>query len=368
MTIRRPSKINEKKKKTKISVGVLFGGKSSEHQISLLSASNIIRAIPKDTYRIVPIGINKQGTLFHFKKKNFILHPTDPKKIRLADGGESVSFGFGKSRRLVYLKTKKQGPKLDILFPVLHGVFGEDGTIQGLAELADIPYVGCGVLGSAIGMDKDVTKRLLRDAQIPVADFLTLHSHERSDIRFSSMKQKFGLPFFVKPAVAGSSVGVHKVRSQKEFHAAIDDAFSQCSKILIERMVVGKEIECAVLGNEHPIASLPGEVIPQHDFYSYEAKYLDENGALFHIPVKLSTATIKKIQTVVAKTYQVLECSGMARVDGFLQSDGNFILNEINTIPGFTSISMYPKLWEVSGLNYTDLIDRLIQLALKRAP
>lgn len=348
----------------KITVGVLFGGKSSEHQISLLSASNVIAAIPKDKYRIVPIGIDRKGNFLLFKN-NFILHPTDPKRICLAANGEPVTFSFGESKRLVYLNSNKLGPRLDVLFPVLHGAGGEDGTIQGLAELAGIPYVGPKVLSSAIGMDKDVSKRLLKEAGLQVADFAVFHETEKSSLNFLAMKKKFKTPFFVKPSFAGSSVGVHKVRTEKEFKKAISDAFLQFPKILIEKMVEGKEIECAVLGNESPIVSLPGEVIPQHDFYSYEAKYLDETGALFAIPAKLSKSVIQKIQTAVLKTYKTLNCSGMARVDGFLCDDGKFVLNEINTIPGFTSISMYPKLWEVSGIGYSNLIDRLITLALE---
>lgn len=347
----------------KITVGVLCGGESSEHRISLLSAANVIAELSKEHYKIVPIGIDRKGNFFLYRDLNFIIHPKDPKRIHLRPNGEPVTFEFGASRRLVFLRTKEHGPKIDVLFPVLHGAFGEDGTIQGLSELAHIPYVGCDVLGSAIGMDKDVTKRLLRDAGILVADFLTIHQKEKSQVKFISLKNDFGLPFFVKPACSGSSVGVSKVHSEREWKLAMESAFIHGEKILVEKMVQGKEIECSILGNNDPLVSIPGEVIPQHDFYSYEAKYLDEHGAQFNIPAEFSSSTIKKIQRIVLQTYRVLACRGMARVDGFLLNDGSFLINEINSIPGFTSISMYPKLWEASGLSYGKLLDRLIELS-----
>jgi D-alanine-D-alanine ligase len=256
--------------------------------------------------------------------------------------------------------------RLDVIFPVLHGTFGEDGTMQGLLSLADIPCVGPGVEASAIGMDKDVTKRLWRDAGLPIADFLVVRSSEAKRWSYGPIKKKLGMPFFIKPAIAGSSVGVHKVESTRQFSKALSDAFLYSHKVLIERMVRGREIECSVLGNDEIKVSLPGAVIPTHNFYSYEAKYLDPNGAQFEIPARMSKSMVRKIQGIVREAYLVLGLEGMARVDGFLTKDGQFILNEVNTIPGFTKISMYPKLWEASGLSYPDLIDRLIQLAMER--
>ncbi|MBI4437911.1 D-alanine--D-alanine ligase [Candidatus Uhrbacteria bacterium] len=350
----------------KINVGVIFGGRSAEHEISLLSAYNIIAAIPKKKYNIVPIGVRKDGSYVYFSKGDFILHSGDAKKVRLAARGVPVTFEFGEEGRIVSLKGGGTKKKLDVVFPVLHGTYGEDGTMQGLLSLANIPFVGSGVLGSAVGMDKDVAKRLWRDAGLPMADFIVFRKSDLRKIQFRSIVRKLGLPFFIKPAVAGSSVGVHKVTSAKQFTAALRDSFSYSHKVLIERMIVGKEIECSVLGNEHPIVSLPGAVIPTHGFYSYEAKYLDEDGAHFEIPAPLPTTVVKKIHRIVLEAFQVLELEGMARVDGFLTPKGVFILNEVNTIPGFTKISMYPKLWEVSGVSYSELIDRLLQLAIAR--
>ncbi|MBI5794013.1 D-alanine--D-alanine ligase [Candidatus Uhrbacteria bacterium] len=350
----------------KINVGVMFGGRSAEHEISLLSAYNVIAAIPKNKYNIVPIGVRKDGSYVYFPKGDFILHPGDAKKVRLSGGGVSVTFAFGEGRHLASLKGTGVDKRIDVVFPVLHGTYGEDGTMQGLLSLADIPFVGPGVLGSAVGMDKDVAKRLWRDAGLPMADFLPFRKSDLKKIQFQAIVRKLGLPFFIKPAVAGSSVGVHKVKSAKQFAVALRDAFSYSDKVLIEQMIVGKEIECSVLGNERPVVSLPGAVIPTHSFYSYEAKYLDEHGAHFEIPAALPRKVVQKIQRIVLDAFKVLELEGMARVDGFLTSKGEFILNEVNTIPGFTKISMYPKLWEVSGVSYPELIDRLLQLAIER--
>lgn len=351
---------------SKVNVGVLFGGRSSEHEVSLLSAYNVLRSIPKKKYNVLPIGIKKDGSFLFYSKAKPILNGDDAKKIHLSAAGQPITFTFGSSHRIHYLNTKKNGQKIDMLFPVLHGTFGEDGTVQGLAQLLDVPCVGASVLGSAIGMDKDISKRLLRDAKIPIADFLVFRKDERATIDFDAIAKKLGLPFFLKPATAGSSVGVHKVKSKKEFSSLVDDAFLYSDKILFERFLNGVEVECAVLGNERPIISLPGIIIPQHDFYSYEAKYLDADGAKFQIPARFPKKITQKIQQTALKTYTTLECQGMARVDGFLTKKGSFFINEINTIPGFTNISMYPKLWEVSGISYSDLLDRLIVLAIKR--
>ena len=340
----------------KIKVGIIFGGKSSEHEVSLMSAKNIIYAIDKKKYQIVLLGIDKNGNWNYYDIKNYLLNENDPKKIKLNRPLKALQIDFS--------KTNVQKP-FDVAFPVLHGLNGEDGTVQGFLKLFEIPFVGADVLGSAIGMDKDVSKRLLRDANIPIAKFLTLRKNEQ--ISFSKVKKELGLPLFIKPANAGSSIGVSKVKNQKQFKEAISKAFIHDSKILLEEFIRGREIECSVLGNNETIASLPGEVVSLHEFYSYEAKYIDESGAKLIYPAKLSEKIIKNVQDLAIKTYKTLELKGMARVDFFLKINGKLFVNEVNTIPGFTKISMYPKLWEISGLSYPRLIDKLINLALKNS-
>lgn len=341
----------------KIRVGVVFGGKSMEHEISLLSAKNVIDALDRNKYEVLLIGIDKNGE-WHLRDNNHYLADTHhPKLVQFTGSKKPIS--------VVPMEEGKQ--PLDVIFPVLHGPNGEDGTIQGLLKLANIPFVGAGVLGSAIGMDKDVMKRLLRDAKVPIAKFICIHTHQLHTWSFEKVKQEFGLPFFVKPANAGSSVGITKVKEESDFAAAIQKAFQYDRKILIEEFIDGREIECSVLGNEHPIVSLPGEVITDAtEFHSYEAKYVDGSGAIFKLPVELPPDTLSKVQTIALQAYQTLCCEGMARVDLFLKKNGEVIVNEINTIPGFTKLSVYPKLWEVSGIPLPELIDRLIQLALEK--
>lgn len=308
--------------KKKLRIGILFGGKSAEHEVSLASAKNIINALDKKRYQITSKKIPKNG-----------------------------KFSFDSLK------------KLDVIFPVLHGPFGEDGSIQGLLKLAGVPYVGAGVLGSAIGMDKDIMKKILRDAGLPIAKFITVKMADRPS--FAKVKNILGLPVFVKPANMGSSVGVSKVKNEKEFKKALNDAFKYDNKILIEENIDGRELECAVLGNDHPMASMVGEIVPNQEFYSYDAKYIDE-GSVAQIPAKIEKKTAKKIQELSLKTFRVLNCEGLARVDFFLKKNGSIFINEINTIPGFTNISMYPKLWEASGISQTKLLDRLIDLAIER--
>ncbi len=309
--------------KKKLKIGVLFGGKSAEHEVSIESAKNVIEAFDTKKYKIFPIKINKDGK-FDF---------------------ESIK-------------------KFDVIFPVLHGPFGEDGSIQGLCKLAGVPYVGAGVLGSAVGMDKDVMKRLLKEAGIPTCKFLVLRANEK--MSFKEATKTLGLPIFVKPANLGSSVGIHKVKNEEDWKSALKDAFQYDSKIILEQAIKGREIECSVLGNEKPVASVPGEIIVNSEFYSYEAKYIDENGATIQVPAKLPKNTIKKIRELAVKTFKVLNCEGMGRVDFFVNKNGGVFVSEINTIPGFTNISMYPKLWEASGLPLPKLLDKLIALAIER--
>jgi len=360
--------LNRKNMKKKIKVAILFGGKSAEHEVSLQSAKSVYEALDKNKYEPVLVGIDKQGKWQLQDRAKYLLNETNPKLIALNKrAGECVALVPGEqSKQLLTMEGKGEARGVDVVFPVLHGTFGEDGTMQGLLKLMDLPFVGPSVLGSAIGMDKDAAKRLLHDAGIPIAKFITFRAHEKKDIDFRKVAKQLGLPLFVKPANLGSSVGISKVKDEKSFWRAIDDAFKYDSKILIEEFIKGREIEVAVLGNEHPRASVPGEVVPTHEFYSYEAKYIDENGALLNIPAKLPKPVVKKVQELAVRTFKTLECEGMGRVDFFVTKSGKAYVNEINTIPGFTKISMYPKLWEHSGIKYPDLIDRLITLAMER--
>ena len=349
--------------KKKLRVAILFGGKSAEHEISLQSARNIVEAMDRKKYETVLVGIGKNGqwTLIETSRKGW------PKSIPSVKTSESLALAPGrKTGPLAGPSGREAVGRVDVVFPVLHGTFGEDGTVQGLLKLADIPFVGAGVLGSAVGMDKDVMKRLLRDAGIRSARFVVLERSSPAQMTFEDLQRQLGLPFFVKPANLGSSVGINKVKNRDQFQHAVREAFRYDSKILVEEYIEGREIECAVLGNDFPIASLPGEIIPQHEFYSYAAKYQDDKGAVLEIPAKLPQEVTKEIQDIAIQSFKTLCCEGMARVDFFLRDDREIIVNEINTIPGFTKISMYPKLWEASGISYTELIDRLIQLALER--
>jgi D-alanine-D-alanine ligase len=350
----------------KINVAILFGGQSAEHEISLRSAGNVAAAIDRKKYDVVLIGIDKKGKWYLNEESKFLLQADSPKLIKLQKAGDSLALVPGQEAgRLISLSGNQTVGPIDIVFPVLHGPFGEDGTVQGLLKLANVPFVGAGVLGSAVGMDKDVMKRLLRDAGISVANFLVLNRFSQDEIDFDTVTSSLGTPVFVKPTNLGSSVGISKAQCEEEFREAINLAFQYDNKIMVEEYIEGREIECSVLGNDNPIASVPGEIIPQREFYSYEAKYIDENGAILDVPAKLSDKVTKKVQDYAIKTFRVLCCEGMARVDLFVK-DNNVIVNEINTIPGFTNISMYPKLWEASGISYSELIDRLIQLAIER--
>jgi D-alanine-D-alanine ligase len=349
----------------RIRVGILFGGKSVEHEISLLSAKNVIDALDKNKYEPVLIGIDKSGRWLMNEPSKFLLNSTNPKLIALNKANsESVALAPQSEGKLTSLNSGHLDKTVDVVFPILHGPFGEDGTIQGLLKLANVPFVGAGLLGSAVGMDKDVMKRLLREAGVPVPKFLVFRHNEQPE--FDSATRVLGLPVFVKPANLGSSVGISKAKDKAGFGQAVVDAFRYDTKILIEEAVQGREIECAVLGNHDPIASVPGEIIPNHEFYDYDAKYVDENGARLEAPAKLPEETIKHVQKLAIRTFKTLNCEGMGRVDMFLKADGTLLVNEINTIPGFTKISMYPRLWGLSGIPYTELIDRLIWLAIER--
>jgi D-alanine-D-alanine ligase len=350
----------------KIRIALLFGGKSAEHEVSLRSAKNIYEAIDKNKYEITLIGVDRDGK-WYLNDAQVLLDDSAPALTKLNSSNTKLSLIPGDdSPKIVDLNNKQSLEKIDVVFPVMHGPFGEDGTIQGLLKLAGIPFVGAGVLGSAICMDKDVMKRLLRDAGIPVAKFLSFKNNQKNAWTFDNISKLLDNPFFVKPANLGSSVGIHKINNKSEYDKFVDDAFQFDTKLIFEETIIGREIECSVLGNDNPIASIPGEVIAQHDFYDYEAKYIDDKGALLRIPAKLSQDVINRIQKLAIKTFQTLSCNGMARVDFFLKENGEILVNELNSIPGFTKISMYPKLWEASGISYTELIDRLIKLAIEK--
>ncbi len=351
----------------KIRVVVLFGGKSAEHEVSLQSARNIVEALDQNKYDVELVGIDKEGR-WHLDNPTALLSSGSPSLKKLAKASENALalVPGGGHDQLVPASGGKPLGRIDVVFPVLHGPFGEDGTVQGMLKLANLPFVGPSVLGSAIAMDKDVAKRLMRDAGIPIPRFLAFDRVKASDVRYGAVKAALGLPVFIKPANLGSSVGIHKASTETEFRRGVADALSFDSKILVEEAVAGREIECAVLGNESPAASVPGEIKPNAEFYTYNAKYLDENGAVLEIPAQLSPEAAKRVQELAIKTFRALACEGMARVDFFLRPNGELLVSEINTIPGFTRISMYPKLWEASGIPYSELLDRLIQLALER--
>lgn len=359
----------------KLRVAVLYGGRSGEHEVSLQSAASVINYLDRDRFEIVPVAVDKQGcwnlndisllegkkSLPVFKDAPKVVLPPNPSG---SDGGSA----------LIRLGESGEARGIDVVFPVMHGPLCEDGTIQGLLELADLPYVGCGVLASAIAMDKEMAKRVARDAGIPIVPYVSLKHEvwkkERQQLA-KSIAEQLGYPVFVKPANLGSSVGVHKVREPAGLDAALEDAFNYDRKVLVEAAVNAREIEVSVLENleagADPLVSIPGEIDPAHEFYSYEAKYLDEQGAGLIIPAKLNPEETKRAQDIGRRVFIALECEGMARVDLFLdRTSGEFFFNELNTIPGFTSISMYPKLWEASGIGYRELLSRLVDLALSR--
>jgi D-alanine-D-alanine ligase len=346
----------------RLRVGVLFGGRSGEHEVSLASAASVIRGLDPDKYEAVPIGISKEGHWLIGTAAQRML----PEVLKA--GQRVVMAADPTDAALIPLDGSGRGQRLDVVFPVMHGTYGEDGTIQGLLDLASLPFVGAGVLGSAIGMDKDVAKKLLQHAKVPIVPWVTVYraDWERDPKNIQKqIEKKFRYPVFVKPATLGSSVGMTKVHSRQELAPALALASEFAMKILVERAVSAREIEVSVLGNHDPKASVPGEIVPHREFYDYTAKYLEEGTALI-IPAKLKPAQVKRIQQLAVSAFRTLELSGMARVDFFLEKrGGKLFLNEVNTIPGFTSISMYPKLWEATGIPFRELIDRLIVLALE---
>ncbi|MFB4165733.1 D-alanine--D-alanine ligase [Alteribacillus sp. JSM 102045] len=349
-------------------VGLLFGGNSSEHQVSLQSVKSVYEAIDKDKYDVFLIAIEKEGNWFLCDNiETCLLNTNEPNMIKLSNTGKRIAIIPGE-KRSPFLKLPNASPieKVDVLFPLVHGGLGEDGSMQGLLRFVNIPFVGPSVLASAVCMDKDFTKRLLRDAGLRVAHSLTFTRETKNTIHFREVKAKLDTPLFIKPANQGSSVGISKAETAEEFYQGIENAFSYSNKIIVEEAIAGREIECALLGNEQPIASIPGEIANKQSFYSYEAKYINEDGVQLIIPADLDKDTTGRIQKEAIKAFKALQCEGMARVDFFMTPDQKLIINEINTLPGFTKLSMFPKLWEASGLSYPELINTLIHLALER--
>jgi D-alanine-D-alanine ligase len=346
-------------------VVVVFGGRSAEHEVSVVSARSLVAALDPERCEVLLVGIDKDGR-WHMlpelpgrtsgelpavttESGHLVALPRDP--------GDSALVADDGSRK-----------EIDVVFPLLHGPYGEDGTIQGMLELAGIPYVGAGVLGSALGMDKAVQKVLFEKVGLPVVPHEVVHEREWEEDRESveARAQGLGLPLFVKPATLGSSVGITKVKRLDDLAAAIEEALSYARKALVEKSMEGfREIECAVLGNDDPVASVPGEIIPGAEFYDYRAKYIDE-GTQLRVPADLDPAVTEEIQRMAVAAFQAIEAAGMARVDFFYREPDDIVVNEINTIPGFTHVSMYPKMWEASGLPYPELVDRLIELAIER--
>lgn len=345
---------------SRLKVGILFGGVSGEHEISLLSARSVIQAIDPEKYDVVPIGITKEGEW---------LTQGDPMNALVGRAEEDRRDVVDRVRALTRASTLSNPfPRVDLVFPLLHGPFGEDGTVQGLLEMTNIPYVGAGVLASALGMDKAFMKRAFQQQGLPVARFEVVQRTEWARDRESVLTRAgaLGYPLFAKPVNGGSSVGISRVASPQHLPGALELAFRYSHKLILEETIDGREIECSVLGNDDPLASILGEVAYDRDFYDYDAKYLDARTHLV-IPALVDPTLVPRFQELAVAAFQSIDCCGMARVDFFLRrSDGSIFVNEINTIPGFTPMSMYPRLWEASGVSFRELIDRLIELALEK--
>jgi len=351
----------------RIKIGIVYGGRSPEHKISLLSSYNVVQNIDRSKYEPVLIAIDKEGQ-WHYNEG----------EMKLENAGDAANVALPTFDNTIYLSqnagdhsivdsaTGKIITKIDVLYPVLHGAFGEDGSIQGLAKVAGLPCVGCGILGSSAGMDKDVTKRLLRDAGIGIADFVTLRKGYNDHLSYNEISEKLGKELFIKPANLGSSVGVSFVDNEEDYKKAVNEGFLYDPKVIVEEKITGREIECAVLGNENPQTSVIGEILPKTEWYTFENKYIDDDGAGLAIPANIGKEATEKALAIARESYINLECCGLTRVDMFLKEDGEIIVNEVNTLPGFTKISMFPKLWSHSGIEYQNLITKLITLAIDK--
>ena len=342
---------------SKKKVAILYGGRSVEHGVSVNSAKNIFEFIDKEQFEPLAIGISKGGQWFLTKGVD--------KEI---EQGQALGLILDPDKQGFILLASSDRIKVDIIFPVLHGTDGEDGSIQGLIKALNIPMVGTGVLGSSVSMNKIIAKRLMKDAGIPVTKFLAFHFNDLKKIKFDAIRKKLGLPFMVKSASLGSSVGVTKVSKKSDFKKALDDAFRYDHEVIMEEFVVGREIECAILGNSPAEASNPGEIVisKEYEFYTFDAKYVDAQAVEIKVPAELPKASIKKIKEVSLQAFQALHCEDFSRVDLFLTKKGKIYVNEINTIPGFTNSSMYPMMWKERGISFTDLITRLINLGYER--
>ena len=353
----------------KIRVGLIYGGRSGEHEVSVLSANSVLLAIDQDKYEVFPIGITKEGRWIPGQSPSPLVESRDLQVRLLNKGDENDNYQLATLSNNQGNLLAGLRDRVDVIFPVMHGPFGEDGTIQGLLELAGIPYVGGGVLASAVGMDKVIMKMLFQQNGLPVGDYLFYLRNDlesNSGAIFLEIEKKLGYPCFVKPANLGSSVGISKAHDREELKRALHYAAEYDRRIIVEKMLSGREIECAVLGNDEPKASVPGEIMPCAEFYDYEAKYVLDDSKL-EIPAALPEEITTKVQDYAVRAFKAIDCAGLGRVDFFVdEKAGAIFVNEINTIPGFTRISMYPKLWEASGIDYTDLIDRLLGLALGR--
>lgn len=346
-------------------IAILFGGKSAEYEVSLKSASNLFNAIDRTKFTPLLIGVDKSGEWFYnplYDQYNINLAKHD----YFADATNIYLSHSIDKFEIISKKSNMVMANMDVAFPIIHGTYGEDGTLQGILKSINIPFVGPDILGSAIAMDKDITKRLLKAADIPVADSYTLYKQYPYKHTFEEISSKLGLPLFIKPANAGSSVGVSKVSNKSDFNSGVSTAFQFDNKILVEEAIIGKEIECGILGNEDVRASIVGEIVATKDFYSYNAKYMNSTEATLQIPAKIDNHLSECIRACAIKAFKTICCEGMARVDFFLTKENRFVLNEINTLPGFTEISMYPKLWEHTGVSYTDLITELVLLSLQK--
>ena len=351
----------------KISVAVIIGGKSPEHTISLRSGRSVVHALDNNKYEITVLGIDKEGKWYLQETSDFLLHADDNVLIALKPSETQVFLDTdGKNTTLINRKNNRKIKKIDVAFPVLHGAYGEDGIIQGLFRTVNVPFVGVDIMTSAVGMDKDIAKRLWRDAGIPIAAFEVINHSNKNKVKYETIVKKLGSPLFVKPANAGSSVGVHKVTNKEEFKSAVNDAFLYDRKLLVEEAITGIEVECAVLGNDMPKPSVIGGIMPTEIFYSYDAKYINSTGAKLMIPAPIAPEITVYIQKMAIKAFECIGGEGLSRVDFFLKPDNTIVINEINTMPGFTSISMYPKLWEATGLTYPLLLDKLIDLGIQR--
>ncbi|AZO65013.1 MULTISPECIES: D-alanine--D-alanine ligase family protein [unclassified Mesorhizobium] len=348
----------------RLRIAVLFGGRSAEHDVSVLSATNVMRALEPAKYDAVPVFVTREGQwLLSSFEDGTLAKPSTGTEVCLVPGGQ------GRVLAIPTNGTPHELPAIDILFPALHGLHGEDGSVQGLAEVARVPLAGCGILGSAAALDKDIAKRLLNEAGLPTARSVTIH-HGAAPA-FAELESVLGLPLFIKPARQGSSVGVSKVSAEKDYEAALTEGFGHDRKLLAEEFIRGREIECSVLEDTQGglFVSRPGEIMPaqSHGFYSYDAKYIDEHGAALKVPAELPQEIEGKIRAMAAKAFRAVGCDGMARVDFFVTPDMRVLINELNTIPGFTDISMYSKAMAASGVSYSEIIDRLVAHGLARA-